>query len=477
MIAQLKTFAKQRQALALLRDRTTNEVMYGGGARGGKSWIGNSWVIMCCLAMPGSAFLVAREELTKLRDTTLLTFFKVTAALGLRGEYSFNATSLTATFHNGSVIFFREIKYMKSDPEFDRLGSYDLTGAFIDEAQQIHPKAIDVLRGRFSLLSGKDEKGMQLWRTVPKMLFTCNPAKNWIYTDFYKPSKEGRLPAHKAFVVSLATDNPFVGEDYLNNLRRSDPVTVARLLDGNFEYDDDPTALMGYDDISNLLLNSQVLPGLPSITVDVARFGKDKSTIYRWSGWRFGLAAVLKGADTTQVAAAVREVMAETNCPASRVVIDEDGIGGGVVDKIPGSVGFVANSRPLADPKAEKVRNERTGAMEAKPENYNNLKSQCKFRMAERIRNGTVFLEQHPGPVEWEALAEELAQWKRDNPDSDGKLAAVPKEDEKERLGRSPDYADPLYMRELLELTRATPTRAAARNWKKPVRPLGRDYD
>ena len=474
MVARLKTFAKQRQALALLRDHTTNEVMYGGGARGGKSWIGNSWVILCCMQMPGSAFLVAREELTKLRDTTLLTFFKVTAALGLRGEYTFNATSLTATFHNGSVIFFREIKYLKSDPEFDRLGSYDLTGAFVDEAQQIHPKAVDVLRGRFSLLSAVDEKGRELWRTVPKMLFTCNPAKNWIYTDFYKPSKEGRLPAHKAFVVSLATDNPFVGQDYLDNLRRSDPVTVARLLDGNFEYDDDPSALLGYDEIANLLLNSRVLPGLPAITVDVARFGADKSTIYRWSGWRFALANVLQGADTRQVAAAVRVVMAETGCPAERVVIDDDGIGGGVRDQLPGSIGFVANSRPLADPKAEKVRNPQTGALEAKPENYNNLKSQCKFRMAERIRSGTVFLEEHPGPLEWEALGEELAQWKRASIDTDGKQAAVPKDVEKERLGRSPDYADPLYMRELLELASPTATRATARSRPRPRPGLGR---
>ncbi|RZK27890.1 MAG: phage portal protein, partial [Hymenobacter sp.] len=255
MIAKLKTFRKQRQALRLLRDQQTNEVMYGGGARGGKSWIGNAWILMAAISMPDSAWLVAREELTKLKDTTLLTYFKVANALGAKGEYTYNASSHTATFLNGSVVFFREIKWIPSDPEFDRLGSYDLTGAFIDEAQQIHPKAISVLRGRFSLLSGEiGEDGLPIWRTVPKMLFTCNPAKNWIYTDFYKPSVENRLAPHKAFVVSLATDNPFVSEDYLTNLRRSDKVTVARLLDGNFEYDDDPTVLVGFDAIANLLL-------------------------------------------------------------------------------------------------------------------------------------------------------------------------------------------------------------------------------
>jgi phage terminase large subunit len=177
MIATLKTFAKQRQAL---RDQQTNEVMYGGGARGGKSWIGNAWILMAAISMPGSAWLVAREELTKLKDTTLLTYFKVANALGAKGEYTYNGTSNTATFHNGSVVFFREIKWIPSDPEFDRLGSYDLTGAFIDEAQQIHPKAISVLRGRFSLRDG--DGVFKNWRLKSQVAYVANVVDRSRYT-------------------------------------------------------------------------------------------------------------------------------------------------------------------------------------------------------------------------------------------------------------------------------------------------------
>jgi phage terminase large subunit len=458
MIAKLRTFKKQRKALRLLRDFITNEVMYGGGARGGKSWIGNAWVLMCCMEMAGSAFLTAREELTKLRDTTLLTFFKVAKELRVKAEYTFNAQSLTATFHNGSVIFFREIKWLPSDPEFDRLGSYDLTGAFVDEAQQIHPKAISVLRGRFSLLSGINSDG-QPWRTIPKMLFTCNPSKNWIYTDFYKPSVEGRLEPHKAFVVSLATDNPFVSEDYLTNLRRSDAVTVARLLDGNFEYDDDPTVLVGYDAISQLLLNDKVAAGRNCLTVDVARFGGDTTVIWRWQGFRAVQRTVLEGADTTQVAVAVKQQMRQHRVLAAHTVVDDDGVGGGVVDQIPGCVPFVANSRPLADPGTEKVRNPKTGKLEPPKENYDNLKSQCAFRMAARMVRGEVFVYPEAASIAWDKIAEELAQWKRLKPDSDGKLRLVPKATMKAALGRSPDDGDNFLMREMLEL--------AAPNYKR----------
>lgn len=464
MIATLKTFAKQRKALRLLRDQHTNEVMYGGGARGGKSWIGNAWVLMAAISMPGSAWLVAREELTKLKDTTLITFFKVANVLGAKGEYVYNATSNTATFLNGSIIFFREIKWIPSDPEFDRLGSYDLTGAFVDEAQQIHPKAISVLRGRFSLLSGEG------WRTVPKMLFTCNPAKNWIYTDFYKPSVENRLEPHKAFVVSLATDNPFVSEDYLTNLRRSDKVTVARLLDGNFEYDDDPSVLVGFDAISALLLNDTVPAGQPALTVDVARFGSDNSILWRWNGFRMVERKELHGYSVPALAEVVKMEMRQHNIPPARTVVDDDGVGGGVVDLIPGCVPFIANSKPRPDPLAEPVRNEKTGAMERKPENYDNLKSQCVFRMASRMAKGQVFVYPEAVELVWDRIAEELAQWKRLKPDSDGKLRAVPKSVIKSHLGRSPDDADAIMMREALELERPALQRATVRQLRPPRR-------
>lgn len=93
---QFKTFEKQRQALRFLRDSVTNEVLYGGGARGGKSYLGCAWVLLECFAKPGSSWMIAREELTKLRDTTLVSFFKVIKDWGLEHgkDYYYNAQSL-----------------------------------------------------------------------------------------------------------------------------------------------------------------------------------------------------------------------------------------------------------------------------------------------------------------------------------------------------------------------------------------------
>jgi hypothetical protein len=53
-------------------------------------------------------------------------------------------------------------------------------------------------------------------------------------------------------------------------------------------------------------------------------------------------------------------------------------------------------------------------------------------------------------------IAEELAWIKRDKVDSDGKLRILGKDKVKEGIGRSPDYADTLMMRMVLELKGAS---------------------
>jgi len=425
MEPKFKTFANQRDALRKLRDKETNEVLYGGGARGGKSWLGCGWVHMEAISKPGSAWLVAREELTKLKDTTLLTFFKTAKELGVKNEYHYNAQSYTATYHNGSVIFFREIKYLPSDPEFDRLGSYDLTGCFLDEAQQIHSKAISVLKGRFSVLSGEG------WETIPKALYTCNPAKNWIYSDFVKPFKNETLKPGRAFIKSLATHNPFVSQDYIDFLMGADKVTKERLLYGNFEYDDDPSALITIDKITDCFTNAFVTGGEWFISADIARFGRDKTVIGVWNGMRLERIVTIDKNKVTEASFMIKRLCQEYHVPISNVIVDEDGVGGGVVDEL-SCKGFVNNSTPLENPENREK------------ENYNNLKSQCYFKLAEKINKNELYICDEKYRDE---IVQELEQVKQYNMDKDGKKQILPKDRVKELLGRSPDFSDMLMMR------------------------------
>jgi len=74
---------KQFQAWEYLTNNTHTEIGYGGGASGGKSYLGCVWITTMCLAHPDTGWLIGRRELTNLKKTTLLTLFKVFKDFGI----------------------------------------------------------------------------------------------------------------------------------------------------------------------------------------------------------------------------------------------------------------------------------------------------------------------------------------------------------------------------------------------------------
>lgn len=434
----VKLFPKQAKAFAYLQDSTTNEVLYGGGARGGKSRLLATWLAVECISKPGSSWLLGRNELKRLQQTTLLELLEVLNELGLPKEaYNYNIQQSLITFSNGSRIFLYDLGYMPSDPNYDRIGSLNLTGAAIDEAQEVQYKVINVLRGRFSLV---EKWG---WKTIPKILMTCNPSRNWIYTEYYKPWKAGTLPNERKFIPALVGDNPTVPQSYIDFLRKSDPITVARLLDGNFEYEDDPNVLFQAQDVATMFENGKKPPARSKriITADVARFGKDSTVISIWEGLHCQGIIQKRKLNTQQVASELRDIASRYGVDMEDVVVDEDGVGGGVVDTL-GCRGFVNNSKPLS-PYASSVQS-------YLKRNFANLKSQCYWLFSQLVQQGLVSVKAE-GEIK-EKLAEELTFIRYKSIDTDDKIALESKQDMKERLGRSPDLADALMFRFVYEL-------------------------
>jgi hypothetical protein len=133
--------------------------------------------------------------------------------------------------------------------------------------------------------------------------------------------------------------------------------------------------------------------------------------------------------------------MSKNETGRSNCLIDSDGLGGGPVDFLKVK-GFVNNGRPLPSP--DRPNNDL-------PENYVNIKSQCYFRLAERINKNGLFLTCETEQVkQW--IIEELECVRQKTLDSDMKKAVLPKDKVKEVLGRSPDFADAIMMREYFDL-------------------------
>src|SRR5690606_11222412 len=139
---------KQSNAIYYLKDNVTEELLYGGAAGGGKSALGCLWLIEMCQTYAGSRWLMGRSKLKNLEETTLNTFFELSSKLKISDQYIYNANKHIIYWNNGSQIILKDLFFYPSDKEFDNLGSLEITGAFIDECNQVVYKAWQIVKSR-----------------------------------------------------------------------------------------------------------------------------------------------------------------------------------------------------------------------------------------------------------------------------------------------------------------------------------------
>ena len=391
------------------------------------------------MANPGVRYLIGRKELINLRKTTLATFFKMVGELGYLPTDLFRLNSMTNTirFKNGSEIVLMDMAYKPSDPEYLRFGGLELTGAFVDESNECEEKALSIIKTRIGR-----QKNVE-FKIKPKLLETFNPSKNHVYFRYYKPYKNKEQEEHKVFIPALVTDNPYLDDTYIDQLRKADKITRERLLNGNFEYDDDPSRLFDFDALNDLFTKQYVFKEQENkfMTVDVARFGVDLTVIMLWKDFYVYKIHYFDKNDLKQLVDYIIDLCGREGIARSHITVDEDGVGGGVVDYLPGCKGFVNNSRPIEKPNSREL-----------VANYANLKTQCYYCCADAVNSGSVGVYASFPEFARNRLIEDLEQVKRKNPDKDEKIRIVGKDEIKEVIGRSPDFGDAFSMRWIFEL-------------------------
>lgn len=455
----IKPSYKQHLAYEKLWDDVTSFILFGGGAEGGKSWLGAEWLLTNCYRYPGTKWFMGRKELKRLKSSSYATFRKICVYHQVpREDWKFNGQDNYIEFVNpdtgtfdgeGSRIDLLDLALQPSDPNFQRFGSTEYTGGWIEEAGEVHFGAFDMLKSRIGRWRN-NEYGLN----PAKILLTCNPEQNWLYRIFYKPWKKGLLPVNYAFIQALYKDNPYTAEEAGKRLDMiTDPTLRSRLKMGLWEYATGDNSLCEYDAIIDLFTNHLPQPKefekpLPRyLTIDVARYGGDEIVCGNWKGlevYRLW-GKVNRGIDLT--AEDVKLDLKDQFIPYSHAIADDDGVGGGLVDMVKGIKGFVGNSSPIMvkDEYSDPEKKERR-------ENYGNLRSQCGFMLADKINNHQIAITASISEVQKEKIIEDLQQLKKLETPNEAPLRLISKEDIKEALGRSPDYGDMLMMRMYFEL-------------------------
>ena len=197
MKIEVKVTRKQKQFI----DATENEVLFGGAAGGGKSYGQIVDSLLFALKYPGSKQLILRRTFAELDKSLIRTGLSVYP----RSIYTFNSSTHTGRFKNGSCIDFgycanENDVYQYQSAEYDCIRFDELT--HFTEMQYVY--LISRVRGANSF---------------PKQIkSSTNPGgvgHSWVKARFVDPappgeSFRGKGSMTRVFLPSLLSDNNFL---------------------------------------------------------------------------------------------------------------------------------------------------------------------------------------------------------------------------------------------------------------------------
>lgn len=436
-----KFHPKQIKACEYYTDDITTSIGYGGAARGGKSALMSVLVLLDCFAYPETRYLMGRRDLTQFWGTTYKTLIRILNNFGFVDQQDYNhnhARSEITFFEPNSEIVIKNLELKPRDMDATAFGSLEITRALIDQSENIDLKIIQKVTERVG------SHGVVRYNIKGKVLECFNPLKTHVHKRFWLMYKQGIDLDSIKFVRSLPTDNPAPEAKRWVAQKQKDfedgimpKVEYEKQIKGNFDYSDQDGVLISYDAITNYWNNRTIeRTGEMYMTIDVARKGKDQTVFRIWDGWLCILRYALPKSLVTEVYEKANQFMERYKISNTKVIADEDGVGGGVVDMI-GCMGFINNSRPING------------------ENYEHLKTQCSYLMAKKISNGEAG-ELCSDPTVREIVSEEMEQVILRDIHKDTKIRLVQKEVIKKNIGRSPDDWDSIMMRYYFELTAGT---------------------
>jgi len=450
-------------------DKETDIIVYGGAAGGGKSFLGCAMLILDCLSKPGTHYGMARLTRSGIYDTTLVSFREVCIKWGIEEGVQWKLCGdkiKHIKFTNGSIIYLIELNKLPRDPKWNRLGGYLLTRAFVDEVTECNEDAVSAYRVRCNRWFNT-ESGLKA-----KMMMTCNPDKGWVNDNYYRPFIDGKLPSHKKFFVAGIADNPYLSDDYAQMIDNLDEGPIKERMQGRWTIEDGIDQLISSESVEECIMHSgrqtadigrhvngeasgQVVYG-----VDVARFGDDRCVLAKMRGdTLYFLERYPAKIDVVDFGEEIHVESIDDGIEGKYIGVDVAGVGGGTKDVLK-SFG----TRCYEIQSGERMKACRaTGSLK-----FFNFRSQMWWLLREDIRSGRFKIELADGRRQTAAgkrrdglvedtmnmLVQELTSVGYDIK-NDRTIIVERKAKVKERLKRSPDYADAVvyanWMRHLYE--------------------------
>ena len=439
-----------------------------GGAVGGvKSFTTLSALICLCKFFPGSRWAVVRKDLPTLKRNTIPSIEKMRPTNFMA---ELNRSDWIYRCANGSeLLLFSES--LDVDPDLNRWKGLEVNGFLLEEANELSEKtnwkAIE-RAGRWVIPATPENPAPK--QPPPLILYTFNPADNWVKSTFWDPWNAGQLEAPYFFLPTAITDNPFLPQDYLDSIKNLPEAEYRRFVLADWNVTTHPRQLI-HSQWLEAAAKVPAIAGPTTLGVDVARYGSDMTVAYRVEGNSLVVPAALEygGQDTAETADRVAMLIqgfdlatGQRTLPpinADQVRVDVVGLGGGTVDAlrkknlrvrqlVAGGTPFM---RASGDPNKSMFR-------------YKNIRSQMWWEFREKVRTGRFRL---PFPLPKRLFADLTSP--QYEIVGDKVIEVESKDDLMKRLGRSTDHGDALVMA-AFDMPRVTHTTTvgASRSYVSP---------
>lgn len=221
---------KQSEAMQAIESEQYNFITYGGAIRGGKTVWGLSGLLILCTVYPNSRWCVIREDMEKIRTTTIPSFKRIEPSGTLKqSPYEY-------THPNGSVILFKAENY-KQDKELDWMKGLEVNGILFEEINECQKKTLTKAFERVGswVIPHTDHQ------PNPIVLATCNPTFGWFKETVYDPWKNNTLPVKWHYIPAKITDNidqngnSNLPQAYLDNLKNLPQFEYMVFVEGNWD--------------------------------------------------------------------------------------------------------------------------------------------------------------------------------------------------------------------------------------------------
>jgi phage terminase large subunit len=379
------------------------KIAHGGRGAGAKSWSAASLIVqkarrknirVCCF----------REVQKSLEESSYRLMVDTVYRLGYTG---WKITREALDSPAGAHIIFRGLVDMRAADQMKSLEGYDIF--WLEEASAISAESLSVL------LPTLRKPGSELWATLNR-----EAEKDPIITALWDAPRDDIL---RVELRPGREDNPYfpdVLQRELETAYRLNPDEAEHVWGGQPRKQGD-NAVLSRVAIRAAMSRKIDLPGPEQVGADIARFGNDKSELYRRRGGKITAHREIVKQDTVYVAEAIWDFAGRDR--AIPVLVDTGGLGAGVEDKLRELGAAVYGINFGGSPKDKSK--------------YTSAADELWFTFKDKIDGAEI----PDDPRLMEELSGRLYGY-----DKMGRYKIESKEDFKKRYGRSPDKADGLLL-------------------------------